>query len=214
MSQDENQKQPGSLNRRDLLKVMTLAPAAALAPGMAASVSAASLDGGEAVPPAAFTPKALDPHQWKTLSVLCDLIIPEDGHSGSATQAGVPEFSDDFLEVRGEKYKTEMAGGLAWLDLRCNHEFGRDFVDCTGAEQQQMLNRIAYPGKSKPEDAYGAAFFMPLRDLIMDGFYTSEIGIADLQYQGNKMVAHWDGCPENVTSRLGVDYSNWRHWKG
>ena len=55
--------------------------------------------------------------------------------------------------------------------------------------------------------------FNHIRDLVLEGFYSSKIGVEDLQYQGNKMLTEWDGCPEIVTSRLGVDYSDWEDWK-
>ena len=209
MSSKENENKPGSLNRRDLLKVISLAPAAAMAPGFAAHTLAAPLPQAAAEPAGSYNPKVFDAQQWKTVRVLCDLIIPADDHSGSASEAGVPEIMDDLLNLKGEKSQTEMSGGLAWLDWKCNHTYGHDFVDCTDAQQKEMLDRIAYPEKAKPEDATGVAFFISLRSLVMGGFYTSKIGIQDLQYMGNQMLSSWNGCPENVTSRLGVDYSNW-----
>jgi gluconate 2-dehydrogenase gamma chain len=207
MSHRENEKSAGSLNRRDLLKVISLAPAMAVAPGLATPAPALPFASGKESPAAQYKPKVLDARQWKTLSILCDLIIPADGHSGSATQAGVPEFIDDFLNLRGEKIQAMMSGGLAWLDWRSNQDYGNDFAGCTETQQKELLDRIAFPAKARPGDTFGAAFFTPLRGLVMEGFYTSKMGIEDLQYMGNQMVADWEGCPQNVTTRLGVDYS-------
>jgi gluconate 2-dehydrogenase gamma chain len=39
------------------------------------------------------------------------------------------------------------------------------------------------------------AFFAFLRNLTCDGFYTSKIGIADLQYIGNTVLHEFPGCP-------------------
>jgi hypothetical protein len=39
------------------------------------------------------------------------------------------------------------------------------------------------------------AFFAFLRNLTTDGFYTSKIGIADLQYMGNTALHEFPGCP-------------------
>jgi len=39
------------------------------------------------------------------------------------------------------------------------------------------------------------AFFAFLRNLTTDGFYTSKIGIADLQYIGNTSLREFPGCP-------------------
>ncbi|MGH9404642.1 MAG: gluconate 2-dehydrogenase subunit 3 family protein [Terriglobia bacterium] len=221
MASNESEKHSGALNRRDLLKVISVAPAVAMTSALAGAAPAAATpvapqmtpSAASAAPAAAYQPKALDPHQWKTVCVLSDWIIPADDHSGSASQAGVPEFIDDFVNFRGGEMKFRLEGGLAWLDWRCNRDYGHDFVDCTQAQQKETLDRLADPEKARPEDSAGVAFFESLREFVMEGFYTSKMGIQDLQYLGNQMVAHWDGCPENVTSRLGVNYSNWKYWK-
>lgn len=211
MDTKENEHRPRSLNRRDLLKVMTAAPAVALvqlAPGVAAASPLPASDTS-----AAYEPKVFNSHEWKTIQVLSDLIIPADERTGSATQAGVPAFIDDWLHLRGGLFKTEVLGELTWIDMECNRQFGHDFADCSEAQQKQLLDRIAYPAKAAPEDANAVAGFNRIRDLVLGGFYSSKMGIEDLQYQGNKMLTEWNGCPENVTSRLGVNYSDWEYWK-
>jgi hypothetical protein len=150
-----------------------------------------------------YKAKALDPHQWRTIAVLSDLIIPADQRSGSATQAGVPEFIDDWLDFRGEPLSAQILGGLTWIDMETNRQLGRDFVDCTPEQQKQLLDRIAYPKKAAPQDANAAAFFNDLRDLVVGGFFSSKMGIADLGYMGNTVVAEWNGCPPNVMAKLG-----------
>jgi len=154
--------------------------------------------------PAAFQPKVLDPHEWQTVRVLCDLIIPADQISGSATQAGVPEFIDDWLDFKGGNLPAEIRGGLTWLDTACNRSFGRDFIDCASDQQKQILDRIAYPQKAAADDASAVAFFNQLRDLVVGGFYTSEVGIADLPYLGNEPQSEWHGCPEAVLTKLAL----------
>jgi hypothetical protein len=138
------------------------------------------------------------------LRVLCDLIIPADQISGSATQAGVPEFIDDWLDFKGGNLPAEIRSGLAWLDTECNRSFTHHFMDCTSDQQKQILDRIAYPQKAPPEDASAVAFFNHLRDLVVSGFYTSEIGIADLPYLGNEPQSEWHGCPEAVLIKLAL----------
>lgn len=212
---DKNEKSVSSLNRRDLLKVISLAPAVAAVPGVAAfgaSAVAAYPPPALPAPGATYQPKFLNPHQWQTLSILCDMIIPADSHSASATDAGVPAFIDDYANLRGDKVKTMLSGGIAWLDWRCNRDYANDFSACTSDQRKAVLDSIAYPEKAKPEDTFGATFFTELRGAVMEGFYSSKEGVKDLQYLGNKMVSHWEGCPENVTERLGVNYSNWLHW--
>ena len=69
-----------------------------------------------------------------------------------------------------------------------------------------MVDEIAYPDKAKPEMQQGVAFFNKMRDLTACGFFTSEIGIKDLGYAGNK-PNQWDGVPQDVLDQYGVKYS-------
>ena len=67
-----------------------------------------------------------------------------------------------------------------------------------------MLDDLAWPAKAKPEFAHGVAFFNSFRDLTAAGFFSSKMGVADLQYMGNVMVAEWKGCPDAALKKLGV----------
>ncbi len=216
---------PGTPTRREMLKVITSVPAAALvpiAPALAEQLKQTHTHPAPAPERAArgpYQPKVLNAHEWKTIHVLSDLIIPADERSVSATQAGVPEFIDDSLELSKEQENSEISlrftlgggrllpeirGGLTWLDMICNRQFGRDFVDCSDAQQKQILDRIAYPKQAAPEDAPGVAFFTQLRNLVVTGFFSSKMGVEDLPYLGNTIVADWQGCPPNVLAKLGL----------
>jgi len=201
----------GGLNRRDLLKVIGAAvPGALMTPAGVAAESmkmptpsgVAPAEGQVAVPKL----QALTEHEWKTVRLVSDLILPADERSGSASEAGVPEFIDDWLAFRGGDLLAEIRGGLTWLDLECNRLFQHDFVDCPVDQQKQILDRIAYPKKGAPQDSNAVAFFNQLRDLVVNGFYSSKEGIKDLPYLGNQMVAEWKGCPPEVLAKLGVAY--------
>ncbi|WP_163460364.1 gluconate 2-dehydrogenase subunit 3 family protein, partial [Escherichia coli] len=71
------------------------------------------------------------------------------------------------------------------------------FVSCNSKEQIEVVDSIAYPEKAKKELAQGVAFFNRMRDLVTTGFYTSEIGVKDLDYKGN-VPNQWNGVPEDV----------------
>src|ERR1051325_4750112 len=155
-SQISGDGSPDRFKRRELLKVLSAVPAAAFVPlksSMAASSPAAvkpdsaaqeRLTSGKGP----YQPKVLNEHEWRTISLLSDLIIPADERSGSATQAGVPAFIDDWLSFKSGDLLAQIRGGLVWLDMECNRGFNRDFVDCTQAEQMQMLDRIAFPKRA------------------------------------------------------------------
>ena len=189
-----------SMDRRSVLKILGAAPVAAAAQTHAGHPAAPQTAGSPA--PAAYTPKAFTAQEWRTVRVLADLVIPADERSGSATDAGVPEFMDELVSVRGDGMATQLRGGLAWLDQQTNRFFEHDFADCAPEQQKQILDRIAYPKKAAPEDSQAVAFFNRFRDLCAGGFYTSKMGIEDLGYMGNQVVERWDGCPSDVLKKL------------
>ena len=200
-------------NRRDLLKALVSVPAtaaAAAAQTPAAQQPAAHEHPAHKAPApaqkaAAYKPKTFDAHEWKTVHVLSDLIIPADSRSGSATQAGVPEFIDGMITERGDRLQSQIRGGLAWLDHESTITFGKDFISCSATQQKQILDKIAYPARVTPETSQATAFFSQFRELVASGFYTSKIGMADLQFMGNQALDEWQGCPASATKKLGID---------
>jgi len=143
-----------------------------------------------------YTPKYFSAAQYATLIVLCDTIIPKDEKSGGAVEAGAPEFID-LLTSENEKYQLRLGGGLFWLDSLCTDRYGKVFLECTPEQRTIVLDAIAYRENAKQDHALsqGVAFFAFLRRLTSDGFYTSKIGIADLQYIGNATLSEFPGCP-------------------
>ena len=150
--------------------------------------------------------KFFDEHEMKTISVLADIIIPKDETSGSATDAGVPDFIE-FIAKDMPHYKTPLRGGIKWLDQQCLKRFNADFASCTQAQQIEMVDEIAYPEKAKPNMQPGVSFFNTMRDLTACGFFTSKIGIADLGYAGNR-PNQWNGVPQEVLDQYGVKYDD------
>lgn len=143
--------------------------------------------------------------EMATITVLCDIIIPKDAVSGSASDAKVPDFIQSIVNEMTE-HQTPLRGGLRWLDLQCINRYEKAFVDCTQAQQIEMVDAIAYPKKAKPEMGQGVAFFSLLRNLTATGFYTSAIGTADVGYMGNK-VNQWNGVPDDVLKQYNLAYS-------
>lgn len=148
--------------------------------------------------------KFFDEHEMKTIAVLSDIIIPKDEVSGSATDARVPEFIE-FIVKDMPRHQVPMRGGIRWLDLQCMRRFNADFVSCTAEQQIAIVDEIAFPEQAKPEMAQGVAFFNLMRDLTATGFFTSEIGLKDLGYAGNR-PNQWDGVPEDVLQQYGLSY--------
>ncbi|MDB5276807.1 MAG: gluconate 2-dehydrogenase subunit 3 family protein [Ferruginibacter sp.] len=147
-------------------------------------------------------PAFFNEHEKSTLIVLADLIIPKDAVSGSASDAKVADFIE-FIVKDIPDHQVPMRGGLKWLDLQCLNTYGQPFTGCTAAQQTELLEQIAYPGKTKPEMHQGEVFFNRMRDLTASGFYTSEIGIKDLGYKGNA-PGKWEGVPKDVLQQYNL----------
>lgn len=145
------------------------------------------------------------PHEMATITILADIIIPKDEVSGSASEAGVPDFIE-FIVKDMPSNKTPMRGGLRWLDLESSKRFQKAFKDCSTQQQIAIVDDIAYPEKAKPEMKQGVAFFNLMRNLTATGFYTSEIGVKDIGYVGNR-PNQWNGVPDDVLKQYGLAYT-------
>jgi gluconate 2-dehydrogenase gamma chain len=143
-----------------------------------------------------YAPKYFSAHEFDTVSALCDAIIPKDEKSGGALEAGAPEFID-LLTSENSEYQLKLGGGLFWLDNFCMDKYEKVFLDCRPEQRKEALDLIAFRKNAKqdPGLSQGVAFFAFLRNMTCDAFYTSKIGIADLQYIGNTSLHEFPGCP-------------------
>lgn len=148
--------------------------------------------------------KFFTPHELKTMTVLCDIILPADEKSGSASQAGVPAFIE-FMVKDQPVHQIPLRGGLAWLDNESRKRFSKKFVEITKAQQIEIVDDIAYPEQAKPQFSQGVAFFNKMRDMTLTGFYTTRMGFNDLGYVGNT-PNNWEGVPEEVLKQYGLSY--------
>lgn len=195
--------------RRNVLQILGAVPATAIAANSAAAQTHThpSFAPQAAAASGPYKRQTFDDHQWETVQVLCDLIIPADEHSGSATQAGVPEFLDDWIAYRTEQdgnedLKAQIFGGLMWLDRESKAKNENPFAQTTPEQQKQLLDRIAYPNKAAREDHAWVRFFDEFRSLTVGGYFSSKMGVAALPYLGNKAVSNWIGCDPKVWAIL------------
>jgi len=196
-----------TISRRRMLQVLGAVPvAAALSPATALEQVTSQTQAAAAVQAAA--PRFFTQHEWRTLRVLVDYIIPRDDVSGSATDAKVPEYMDYLLAEKDANPATQVAmrGGLAWIDTESEKRFAKTFVTATDQQRRQILDDIAFPQKAPPGVSHGVAFFNRLRDMTASGFYSSALGWKDLQYIGNVFNPGYDGCPPAALEKLGVTY--------
>lgn len=192
----------GSISRRDILRTLAIGVAGGsvlqVIPAEAAEYVHQMVHKQRAASPAGvYTPKYFSAEQFKTVTALCDAIIPRDERSGGAVEGGAPEFID-LITSENEDWQLDLGGGLMWLDNFCSDRYGATgFLQCTAEQRKAVLDALAYRKNAvaDPTLSQGVAFFAFMRKLACDGYYTSKIGIADLQYIGNMTRSEFPGCP-------------------
>ena len=143
-------------------------------------------------------PKALSAHEYQTLLALTDFIIPVEHNKPGAVLAGVPGWIDSLLAVNAD-LKKRYVDGLAWIDQTMRARDKVDFLGAVQVQQTRLLDQIAFQKNRSPELNPGIDFFILLRRMTVDGFYTSPIGQRDI-YPGNTARA------EFVVPREAMDY--------
>lgn len=154
-------------------------------------------------------PLTLTAPQRNSCRVLCDLIIPADSSSPSASEVGVVDFIDEWISApykAQRQDRIQVLEGLAWLDTEATsrYGYGSTFATLTEAQQTAICDDICLVEKAKPDLLEAAQFFARYRDLTAGGFYTTPQGRQDLKYVGNVPLTHFDGPPTEVLKKAGL----------
>jgi hypothetical protein len=163
----------------------------------------------EVYKPGELWPLTFTARQRRTVKVLCDLIIPADATSPSASDVGVVDFLDEWISAPYEdqqKDRTRLLEGLAWLDREAAERYkGRkSFVALSNRQRFAICDDICFLPKAKPDFVTAAKFFARFRDLTAGGFYTTPQGRDDVGYVGNVPLARFDGPPPEVLKKVGL----------
>ena len=142
-----------------------------------------------------------------TTAALCDLIIPADDVSPSASSVGVVDFIDEWISAPYPQQRADrelILPGLTWIDSEAQGRFGKSFAALEPAQRDAIANDICNPGKAAPGAATAARFFAKFRDLTAGGFYTTPVGMKDIGYVGNVPLTKFDGPPPEVLKKVGL----------
>ncbi len=161
----------------------------------------------DAYKPGELWPLTFTPEQRRTATVLCDLIIPADDTSPSASTVGVVDFLDEWISAPYQSQQHDrknILDVLQWLDRESAKRFARTFAALSDAQQKTICDDICHAARAKPQFAEAAKFFARYRDLTAGGFYTTPQGRKDLQYVGNTPLTSFDGPPLEVLKKVGL----------
>ena len=141
--------------------------------------------GEHAAPPAAaYQPVFFSAAEFHTLDVLSEVIIPADETPG-AHAAGVSEFID-FYVSHDAGLQFPFRTGIAWLNAFAAEKYGKSFVDLASSDQEKLLTNIT--------DEPGKQFFALARKYTVIGYYTSRIGLEELDYPGLRIYSSSPEC--------------------
>lgn len=213
------------MDRRHALKVMALAAAAgpalqACAPGDETTdvalpeptsnpKAAGTAWDPDLIAPSVPWPRLLTDDELRSLAVLCDVILPADDRSPSASALGAHDFIDEWVSAPYEGNERDLVvvrGGLVWLDREAAERFGEGlrFRELSDEQRRAICDDICWSERAAPEHAAAAAFFDKVRDLTSTAFWTTTEGMQDLEYLGNVPLAQWDPPPPEVLRHIGL----------
>ena len=151
--------------------------------------------------PGDYWPLTFSVEQHRTVSVLCDVILPADKQSSSATELKVPDFIDEWVSApypQQQRDRQVVLPGLIWLEAESKKRFGRAFMELNDTQKARICDDICSVQRARPQFKQAAEFFRTFRNLTMSGFYTTPAGMKDLQYVGNVPLLKFEGPPPEV----------------
>jgi hypothetical protein len=207
------------IDRRTALKwIATASASLAMSPGRsfgAAETPAAPSGKGygtdpdlvKSYKPGELWPLTLTAAQRQTVAALCDVIIPSDDKSPSASSVGVHDFIDEWISAPypvNVQDRPVILEGLTWIESEAQKRFGLSFTNAIGRQKTAICDDICFEETAKDEFKAAARFFTKFRNLTAGGFYTTPVGMKDVGYVGNVPLDKFEGPPIELIKRLGL----------
>lgn len=206
------------LNRREWIARMLGGVTAGFAlPGLAAAhpvrehlAHASTLELADAqVASANWTPQFLDAFQAQTLAVLAERIIP------GSSRAQSDRFIDTLLSVEKLDNQERFVNSLSSFEAEAMKKFSRSFKDLSEAQQNEILTaastaesghphtagrrrrRVSLgppPAAGSQENDTMRDHFEELKGWVVGAYYSSEVGMRELGWNGEVMFESYPGC--------------------
>ena len=134
--------------------------------------------------------------QDQTTAALCDVIIPATETPG-AKQAMVNRYVDLVLSAESSEVQSAFVKSLEYIDNESTRIYRKPFRALSSDEQVELLIPMAYPPQITPgATQIGASYehFARVKALIVEGYYSSEIGDTELGWDGAFSHGAYEGC--------------------
>jgi hypothetical protein len=158
-----------------------------------------------AAEPAAYSPTTFDAHQFATVVVLAELIVP------GAKASGTPEFLDKLLTVESPETRRRFISALGVIDGAALKAKQKPFKDLAQADQIALLTEASTGQPSRqptywkkgdpipvPEAPAGPLtmrdHFDHVKGWVSGIYFASEQGMKELGYTGNVFHEKYAGC--------------------
>ncbi|MGH9405697.1 MAG: gluconate 2-dehydrogenase subunit 3 family protein [Terriglobia bacterium] len=169
------------MKRRTALKIVALSSLAPSIEAMGTAVCHPSM-GRVAWSAQDYKLRFFTEHENKTLDQVMELIIPADHHSPGAHAAQVSLFADLMISSSGKGVQKQWRDGIRQMQEAAANSSLAEALAAAAAHEGHATND-------------SERFFAALKDMTVNGYYTSAIGIhQDLQYQGNTYLNAFPGC--------------------
>ena len=181
------------IERREVLRILATAAAAAQFPGFSKWVFACGHVGNATlqIKPATYRPQFFTATEYAMVERLAEMIIPSDATPG-AREAGVAEFID-FMVASDPAVQNSFRTGLAGLNAHSEHSLGKSVTELSPDQQTSLLEPLAH--KAHPGEEDSRRFFSAFREITLIGFYSSEIGFKELDHPALKLYSESPECP-------------------
>lgn len=144
-------------------------------------------------PEGPYTLKFFSADEFETLSRIAELIIPATDTPG-AIGAGAPAYIDGVVSANPE-HKKRFREGLAWIEQESARKYRKKFSKLTEAQQVKLLTPLSEAVDSGGKLGVGERFFVMVKNMTADGYYTSRIGLVqELGYAGNTAMEKFPSC--------------------
>lgn len=158
--------------------------------------------------PGDFWPLTLTPSQRQIVTALADLILPKDHLGPSASEVRVPDYIDEWVSApyaAQRAHRDTLLPGIQWLEDESNRRFQSGFASLRESQMRSLVDDICWPADAKPEHKKAAGFFQLFRNLAAGAYYATEPGWKAIGYVGNEALVAFNGPPQEVLDRLGVE---------
>jgi gluconate 2-dehydrogenase gamma chain len=171
------------MERREVLKLVALAALSSKLNALEGAAAACSMNSDTGAPsPGEYKLQFFTEDENKLVDQLMEMIIPVDSHSPGAHAAKASLFADQMIASGDDAVKTHWRDGLQLI-----REQAKD------SSLAKALQKAA-ESEENPKTELDR-FFVSLKQMTVNGYYTSEIGIQqDLEYAGNTYLPRFPEC--------------------